>query len=110
MTEWDEKNFFEKACSLRKEILKSNSEIKDIELQVLSKIIEQIFYNGRLPDFFVLPPYPRHSHTEFFNAADNVFSSLGLSYTKSKQIIATYVTQNNYLYTNGNYQTKKKKK
>ena len=110
MNIWDEKNFFEKACLLRKKILESDSELKDIEINVLSKIVEQVFREGTLPDFFVFPPYPRRSHSDFFSAVDNVFSSLDMPYTKSKQIISAYVTQNNYLYTNGTFEMKKRKK
>lgn len=110
MNIWDEKNFFEKACLLRKKILESDSELKDIEINVLSKIVEQVFREGTLPDFFVFPPYPRRSHSDFFSAVDNVFSSLDMPYTKSKQIISAYVTQNNYLYTNDNYNKIKRRR
>lgn len=111
MSEWDEKKFFEKACALRKELSDSDSELKDIELHVLSKIVEQTFFaGGILPDFFALAPYPRCSYSEFFEAVDTVFSRLDLNYTKSKQIISAYVTQNNYLYTNGHFEMKKRKK
>ena len=110
MKNWDEKEFFEKACTLRKMISESDSELKDIEINVLSKIVEQVFHNGSMSNFFIFPPYPRRSHSEFFSAVDNVFSSLDLPYTKSKQIISAYVTQNNYLYTNGTFEMKKRKK
>ena len=91
--------FFEKACSIREEILKSNSPIKEIELNVLSKIVEQVFFVGHIPNHFVFAPYPRHSHTEFFTAVDNVMKLLNLSYVKSKQMISSYTTKNSYQYT-----------
>lgn len=111
MSEWNEKNFFDKACALRKELSNSDSELKDIELQVLSQIVEQVFFEGgTLPTSFTLTPYPRRSHSEFFEAVDTVFSHLGFTYTRSRQFIATHTTQNDYLYTNGNYVPKSKKR
>ena len=111
MSEWDEKKFFEKACALRKELSDSDSELKDIELHVLSQIVEQVFFEGgTLPTSFTLTPYPRRSHSEFFESVDIIFSNLGFKYTRSRQFIATHTTQNDYFYTNSNYVPKKRKK
>ncbi len=111
MSEWNEKNFLGQACALRNELSNSDSELKEIELNVLSQIVAQVFSEGgTLPTSFTLTPYPRRSHSEFFESVDIIFSNLGFKYTRSRQFIATHTTQNDYFYTNGNYVPKKRKK
>ena len=99
MQEEVEMSFFRKACFVRNQILNSDSDTKEIELDVLSKVVQQVFFHGNLPYKFILTPYPRHSYTDFFNAVDYVFSSLDITYVKSKQTISAHVTKTNYIYT-----------
>lgn len=99
MQEEVEMSFFRKACFVRSQILSSDSDTKEIELDVLSKVVQQVFFYGDLPNQFILTPYQRHSYTDFFNAVDHVFSSLDISYIKSKQTISAYVTKTQYIYT-----------
>lgn len=97
---WNEHNFFDKAICVRKKILASSSQTQEIELSILSQLVEQEFKAGKIPQTLYFSPSIYCSDKDFSILVKKVLKQVGIcnNYSFIRRNISSGTTNIKYMY------------